>query len=364
MASKDPIPFKDAICEQQFRKLAATLKSINTDVDEHVFLSTALDGLDDLTLMQRVRRASEAIAQATKDYDSALLLLVEAAPRLSKGFMSFIAPDYVGQYGRHDFERSMAALKFFTPFGTSEFAVREFLRDDTPRALEIMKTWSLDCHAAVRRLASEGCRPRLPWSFRLAEIEASPELAAPILENLHNDSSLYVRRSVANHLNDITKTHPEWVLERVALWDSNNPQTRWIIRQALRTLIKQGNNKALAIMGADAAPEITAHEFSLSPAQLSLGESLTLFADLSSTSTSTQKLIVDYRLHYVRQNGTTSRKVFKLKELILAPGERIRFSRKQQIRDFTTRKHYPGKHQAELIMNGEVVASAFFELRC
>ncbi|MCH7273282.1 DNA alkylation repair protein [Burkholderia gladioli] len=363
-----PVLLKDSMGERQFRSLLSTLKLIERSFDTRRFLAVALDGLDELSLMARVRRASLAIeagAQALPGgYDTVLTLLAEAAPHLGGGFLSLVAPDYVGQFGRHDFDRSMAALAFFTRFGSSEFAVREFLRDDPRRALATLRDWSRHEDQAVRRLASEGSRPRLPWSFRLREIEADPALAAPILDNLRADPSDYVRRSVANHLNDVTKLHPDWVLERAAAWGVADAGTRWIVRHALRTLVKRGDARALALLGASGAARIEAVPFAVTPARIELGETVTLAAELVSTAPDVQRLVVDYRIGYVKKNGSTAHKVFKLRELTLAPGQRIDIVRSQRIRDFTTRTHYAGRHGVELIVNGAVVAQAHFDLAC
>jgi 3-methyladenine DNA glycosylase AlkC len=352
--------------ERQFRALSAVLHSIEPAFDEPVFLATAFDGLEHLTLMERVRRASGAIDAGSRGlragYDAVLALLMQAAPLLGKGFVSLVAPDYVGQYGRHAFERSMDALKYLTPFGSSEFAVREFLRDDTHRALAIMETWSTDSDDAVRRLASEGSRPRLPWSFRLGDIEGDPSLAAPILDSLSADPSAYVRKSVANHLNDVTKMHAAWVLERVGQWDGDNHHTRWIVRHGLRTLVKQGNKQALAILGAGGAPELVLEAFSVTPQRIVIGDTITLSCKLSSAVKAAQRLVVDYRIRYVKRNGATAARVFKLKELTLEPCQHISLSHTQHIRDFTTRTHYAGRHVVELIVNGDVVANSFFHL--
>ncbi|WP_051078719.1 DNA alkylation repair protein [Burkholderia gladioli] len=363
-----PVLLKDSMGERQFRSLLSTLKLIERSFDTRRFLAVALDGLDELSLMARVRRASLAIeagAQALPGgYDTVLTLLAEAAPHLGGGFLAMVAPDYVGQFGRHDFDRSMAALAFFTLFGSSEFAVREFLRDDPRRALATLRDWSRHEDQAVRRLASEGSRPRLPWSFRLREIEADPALAAPILDNLRADPSDYVRRSVANHLNDVTKLHPDWVLERAAAWGVDDAGTRWIVRHALRTLVKRGDARALALLGASGAARIEAVPFAVTPARIELGETVTLAAELVSTAPDAQRLVVDYRIGYVKKNGSTAHKVFKLRELTLAPGQRIDIVRSQRIRDFTTRTHYAGRHGVELIVNGAVVAQAHFDLAC
>ena len=186
------------------------------------------------------------------NYHAALDRLRALAPRIDKAFVTLVLPDFVGCSGLDHFDASMAALKFFTPFGSSEFAIREFLRRDLKRTLGVMLQWSLDKDEHVRRLASGGCRPRLPWSFRLAALTADPTPVLPILENLKTDPGLYVRKSVANHLNDMTKTHPESVLELLRGWPLENPPTAWIARHALRTLIKSGHPAALHLIGATA----------------------------------------------------------------------------------------------------------------
>ncbi|WP_454719831.1 MULTISPECIES: DNA alkylation repair protein [Cupriavidus] len=365
MTNTAATPLKLAMDAPRFRQLAKHLRAVAPGFDDKTFLSAALGGLEDLTLMERVRRASAAIhAACPAGFDDTLRMLTAAAPRIGGGFMSLVPPDYVGQYGRHAFDTAMAALKFFTPFGTSEFAVREFLRDDLPRALAIMETWSTDSSDAVRRLASEGSRPRLPWSFRLAGIDANPSLTAKILDNLRADESLYVRKSVANHLNDLTKTHPEWVLDRVQAWPAGNPRTAWIVKQALRTLIKQGHPRALAAIGAGAAPLVRVDRFAVTPDRIALGEAITLSFDLISTSPAPQRLVVDYRIGYVKKSGATAAKVFKLKTLSLPGGQRVSVRRSQPIRDFTTRTHYPGRHAVELVVNGQCMASGFFDLDC
>jgi 3-methyladenine DNA glycosylase AlkC len=258
----------------------------------------------------------------------------------------------------------MDALKFFTAFGSSEFAVREFLRKDLKRALAIMKVWSRDDSDAVRRLASEGSRPRLPWSFRLDAILADPSLAAPILENLRSDASLYVRKSVANHLNDVTKSHPEWVLDRLATWPIENAHTAWIAKRALRSLIKAGNGRALAVIGAGGVPDVKVSKFAVTPRQVTLGERVTLSFDLASKCPESQRLVIDYRMHYVKKSGVTAAKVFKLKELTLDGGQKVAIERTQNIRDFTTRVHYAGRHDVEILVNGVCLAKGHFDLSC
>lgn len=347
----------------RFRHIARELAKIHPGFDEEAFLKLCLKDLNSLSLMQRLRRMTESLhATLPSDYRRTLDILKDLAPRIDHSFVTLVLPDYIGQYGHDDFEASMDALKFFTVFGSSEFAIREFLKRDLKRTLTVMKKWSLDESEAVRRLACEGCRPRLPWSFRLDALVADPSPVAPILENLKADPALYVRKSVANHLNDITKDHPEWVLNRIEGWSLDNPRTAWIARQALRTLIKQGDPRALAVIGAGGKPEVTVLEFSVSPSRIQLGSRTRFSLKLQSTSDQSQRLVVDYAVHYVKKNGSASAKVFKWKELTLAAGETVSLSREQMIRDFTTRVHHAGHHVVEVLINGESLAKSGFDL--
>lgn len=363
LAASPTAALKEMFNEERFRQIAAEMVAIYPAFDSVRFLELSLPGLEPLTLMQRMRRMSESLAATLPpDYREAIAILRRLAPRINHNFVSIVLPDYVGLYGLDDFDFSMEALKYFTTFGSSEFAVREFLRHDLARGLAIMEQWSRDENEHVRRLASEGCRPRLPWSFRLDALITDPSPVAPILENLKADPSLYVRKSVANHLNDITKDHPEWVLERIARWPLENPHTAWIAKRALRTLIKKGDPRALAVIGAGEKAQVTLHEFTVQPRTIKLGASITLSLRLESTAADPQRLVVDYTIHYVKKSGGTSPKVFKLKEFTLEPGASVVLSRRQSIRNFTTRVHYPGRHEVEVMVNGETLARDYFDL--
>jgi len=350
----------DAAC---FREIAKELADIHNGFDSKRFLSLALADLEPLSLMQRLRRMTEGLhATLPANYRKTLGILRKLAPRIKRSFVTLVLPDYVALYGLEDFDTSMEALKFFTPFGSAEFGVRYFLRQDQPRTLAMMEEWSKDEDEHVRRLASEGSRPRLPWSFRLEPLVADPSPTLGILENLKADPSLYVRKSVANHLNDITKDHPTWVLDRLESWPLDNKHTAWIARHALRTLIKKGDQRALAVIGAGAKPEVVVHDLGVSPRDIKLGNAIQLAFKVESKAKREQRLVVDYIVHYVKKSGETSGKVFKLKELTLGAGETISVTRKQSIQDFTTRVHHPGRHDVEIVINGVSVAKDFFVL--
>ncbi|MDR0902032.1 MAG: DNA alkylation repair protein [Opitutaceae bacterium] len=365
-ATKNPA-LKDTLFDAgRFQIVARETARLAPRFDAEKFLAISLDGLARLSLMQRLRRMTEALrATLPQDYRKALGILKKLAPKIGPGFVALTWPDYVAQHGRGrcDFDVSMDALKFFTTFGSSEFAVREFLRRDLRRSLAVMETWSRDTDEAVRRLASEGCRPRLPWSFRLEELVADPSPVAPILENLRADPSLYVRKSVGNHLNDITKDHPEWVLRRVGGWPLENPRTAWIVRRALRTLIKKGDRRALAVIGAGEKPRVRVGGFRVEPREVRLGGRVAFSFRLESVARKEQRLVVDYAVHYVRKNGGTSAKVFKLKELALAAGASVEITKSQRIQNFTTRAHHPGRHAIDVLVNGERLAGGWFDLQ-
>lgn len=359
-----PAPaLKEIFNTERLQHIASEMTAIYPPFEARRFLKLAQSGLADLSVMQRMARVSECLhAVLPLDYEASLQVLRALAPRLNSGFVSMCLPHYVASYGAHAFDQSMDALKYFTAFGSSEFAIRHFLRSDLKRSLKLMHAWSLDDNEHVRRLASEGCRPRLPWSFRLEPIQADPTLAANILDNLKADTSLYVRKSVANHLNDITKDHSDWVLDLIEGWALDNRHTAWIARHALRSLIKQGNPRALAIIGAGGKPEVEIVDVKVEPPVISLGEKITLSFAVKSTVQSSQRLVIDYAIDYVKANGSTSAKVFKLKALTL-PGNAIEaVSRGQQIKELTTRRHYAGRHAVHVMVNGERLASTAFEI--
>ena len=364
MAEQAAAPaLKEIFNRERFEHIAGAMAAVSAQFDDKLFIAEATRNLDDLGIMQRMRQGAQAMQQALPPgYPEAIEALYKVAPRIGHGFAAIMLPEFVALYGRGHFALSLDALAFFTRFGSSEFAIRHFLEDDLHRTLAVMRGWAEDENEHVRRLASEGCRPRLPWAGQLKAVIADPELTWPILDALRADTSLYVRKSVANHLNDIAKDHPEWVLARLEAWPKDNANTSWIVKHALRTLIKQGEPRALALIGAGGEAKVRVEGFSVTPRKLKLGGHVLISADIVSTSLRPQQIVADYAVHYVKSGGGTSRKVFKLKQFELAPGGRQPLSIKRAIRDFTTRKHYPGTHRLELMANGRTVAEGSFEL--
>ncbi|WKV86532.1 DNA alkylation repair protein [Pseudomonas sp. B24_DOA] len=354
---------KEILNAQRLQHIADEMSAVYPAFKAKAFLKHAQEGLAELSVMQRMARVSESLhAVLPLDYEDSLHVLRELAPRLNSGFVSMCLPHYVASYGAHAFDTSMDALKYFTTFGSSEFAIRYFLRSDLERSLERMHDWTRDDNHHVRRLASEGSRPRLPWSFRLEAMQANPKLAAGILDRLKADESLYVRKSVANHLNDVTKVHPEWVLDTIEGWSLENKHTAWIAKHALRSLIKQGDVRALTVIGAGAKAEVELLDVKVEPAVVRLGEPITLSLTVKSMVAHEQRLVIDYAIEYVKANGGVSKKVFKLKTLGLVGFRTEVVRRNQVIKDFTTRKHFAGRHGVQVMVNGEVLGGAAFEV--
>ncbi|EQB00488.1 hypothetical protein L485_13185 [Sphingobium baderi LL03] len=202
----------------------------------------------------------------------------------------------------------------------------------------------------------------MPWSFHIEPLIRDPSPTAPILEALKADSSRYVRKSVANHLNDITKDNPGWALDRIRGWPRENPHVQWIARHALRSLVKAGNEDALALVGATDGAAVRIDDFAISPRKISIGEVVTLSFRAISEGDARQTIVLDYAILYVRKNDRTSRKVFKLKTLSLDGREHVRLSHRQRIENLSVRALYPGRHDIELLANGRVVGRGSFEL--
>jgi len=361
---QDAPALKDIFNAERIHHIADEAIGVFPAFNRKRFLALTLNRLNDLSLMARLRLVAESLhAVLPGDYCANLSVLRDLAPRLNNGFVTMALPEYVALYGADDFSASMEALKFFTTFGSSEFAIRHFLRRDFSRTLLVMTAWSQDENEHVRRLASEGSRPRLPWSFLLPQLVFDPSPLAPILDNLKADPSPYVRRSVANCLNDITKDNPEWALKRIENWPLEEKATAWIAKHALRSLIKKGDRRALAVIGAGETAEVTLHGLKVTPKATMLGERITISFELRSTSDSTQRLVVDYAIHYVKSSGAISAKVFKLKTLTLHGRSSARLSKTQLIANFTTRTHYAGRHDIDIFVNGQMYGRTSFDLQ-
>jgi 3-methyladenine DNA glycosylase AlkC len=221
--------------------------------------------------------------------------------------------------------------------------------------------WSTDKNVHVRRLSSEGCRPRLPWGLKLEQFVKDPAPILPILENLKADKELYARKSVANNLNDISKDHPQLVLKIAKKWYGNNEHTDWIVKHALRGLLKKGNKEALQLFGHHDAEGWQADNLKLSRTMLKIGDTLSFTFEITNASSVAKKCRIEYAVEYFKAKNKTSKKVFHFAKKELAPGKHT-FTTTQRFQDFTTRKHYTGPHAIYILVNGEEKATASFKV--
>ncbi|MFF3564744.1 DNA alkylation repair protein [Streptomyces sp. NPDC002574] len=261
------------------------------------------------------------------------------------------------------FESALALLADLTPRLTAEFAIRRVLVADLDRALAVVEPWVRHPDEHVRRLATEGTRPRLPWAIRVPEILARPQATLRILDALYRDPSEYVRRSVANHVNDISHADPDLAVDVVTRWaaapDDHTPR---LVRHALRTAVKKGHPGALALLGFEPAADVALTGLELAAGRVTVGEELTFTFHLENTGDTPAKLAIDYVIHYQKANGRTAPKVFKLTTRTLEAGERLSISRRHSFKRISTRVLHPGSHLLELQINGVAQGKAGFDL--
>lgn len=319
----------------------------------------------DKELKERVRHISNTLHYfLSDDFPIAAKQVVRISNELllttrEQNFASIFLPDYIEVFGLDHPQASLEALGEVTKLVSAEFAVRPFILRYPDIAFRWLHRWSRSEHSSVRRLSSEGCRPRLPWAQALHSLKKDPAPILPILERLKEDPSEYVRRSVANNLNDIGKDHPELILRLAREWAGKHPHTDWIVRHGCRSLLKKGDVKALSLFGFKAESKARVKDL-LHSKKVVIGDSLDFRFSFVNTDKVPAPFRLEYAIDYITSTGKTSRKVFKLKEGVFSPGEAVDIRRKQSFRDFTTRKHYRGKHRLTILANGRKLAASEF----
>ncbi|MEM9635141.1 MAG: DNA alkylation repair protein [Pseudomonadota bacterium] len=369
-------PFKNKISPDLVQCLGMHIERHLEGFDRQSYEAAILAELSNLELKQRARLIADETARILPDpLDGKFHVLRsvlhplenEGVDRSSdeqgiRGWGMMPLGMIVADHGLEDFEKSFALLKEMTKRATAEFEVRPFLDKDQDRALSIMTPWVNDPSVHVRRLVSEGTRPRLPWGMRLKQLVEDPTPTLPLLEALKDDPEDYVRRSVANHLNDIAKDHPDLVAEIAARWLKDADKNRdKLVRHACRSLIKQGHSATLKAFGLN-PPEIALKGPEVTTGTVQYGNSLDFQIEMKSTSSEAQSLVLDYLIHFKKANGTLSPKVFKWTKVKLAPGETVTLSRKHPIRPITTRVYYGGTQAVSLRINGQDFGYSEFEL--
>ncbi|HBH1340672.1 TPA: DNA alkylation repair protein [Clostridioides difficile] len=356
-----PELLKNMYNRESLYEVAVAIQSVYNSFKVDEFIKSTMDETwNNLELKARCRKISMSLGMyLPEDYNEALSILEKSVTGF---YFAFFFPDFVEVYGQDDinWDLSISALERNTEYWSSEFAVRAFIIKDEERMMAQMRKWSKHKSEHVRRLASEGCRPQLPWGQAISKFKKDLTPVLPILEQLKTDTSTYVQKSVANNLNDISKTHPDLVISIAKDWYGKNKSTNWIVKHGCRTLLKKGNRDVLAIFGYDDTTSINLQDFTLETTSISIGEDLTFsFNILAKKATKTR---LEYGIDYMKSNGKRNRKIFKISEVSLKENEKKSYMKKHSFADVSVRRHYPGIHSITIIINGVEKGKLDFEL--
>jgi 3-methyladenine DNA glycosylase AlkC len=359
----DRLLLKDLIDEPSVTALAAAVAAVYPAMQPNRIVAQVFDeGWHDRELKQRIRRVAVVLCHhLPTDYPAALELLRRAAARVDGlGFTAMAFNDFVEAYGLDHPDISLAALEQFTILASAEFAVRPFIERYPELVYARLLTWARHEDWRVRRLASEGSRPRLPWGMGLPSLKFDPSPIVPILSALRKDPREDVRRSVANSLNDVSKDHPDVVVELLSSWQDGSNEMDALTRHALRTLLKNGHPGALDLSGFSPQPAVVIRQAKVEPPSVQIGGAVHLSFEVVATGPAPQRLMIDFAVVFQNVSGTGSRKVFKGKVVELAGGEHIAMRRKISLQPMSTRAILPGPHVVEVQINGRVLGRLGF----
>jgi len=371
-----PELFRNYVSEKSVTELAKRISTVFTEFRSKQFCAEILPFPQELSLTNRLSLVSTTLDTfLPQDFETASGILVDSlGPELdsvaddpagneydsNRGFIVMALTEFISRNGVDHLEISMNALKEMTKRFSSEGSIRVFLIHYPEQSLEWYHRWANDANVHVRRLVSESTRPRLPWTQQLPQFIKDPHPVFELLEKLKNDAHLYVRRSVANNLNDISKDNPQLVLDTLSRWSSDqSKEMKWLIKHALRTLEKKGNPQALEILGYSPTIALTVDSFALNSPVVTFGTALEFTLSLSSETN--EKLLIDYIVYHQKANGTITPKVFKWTKRVISNGT-LTLSKKHLFKEISTRKYYAGHHEIHIQINGKIFAKADFEL--
>jgi len=359
-------PFKNMYTRELIGKLATEIKSVCDAFLTDEFIQFIMDETwVNLELKARTNKIAAGLRKyLPQDYKAAIAIIDKVIVNYGtwlEGF-GFFFTTFVELYGveEGDWDISIDAMARYTRHASAEFAVRPFIINHQDRMMAQMFEWSKNECAHIRRLSSEGCRPLLPWGQVLVNLKNDPSPILPILEQLKADPDLYVRKSVANNLNDISKNHPDLVAKLAKEWYGKVEFTNWIVKHGCRTLLKKGNRDVLAIFGLDDAESVQVGNLALAQKSISIGEAITFSFTIQAKKDVKTRL--EYAVDYVKASGKRSRKIFQISEISLKEGESKNYTRKHSFADVSIRKHYAGTHSITLIVNGTERGTVDFEL--
>ena len=355
--------------------LATLFQDSDSSFDAQGFVRETMKQLTKLELKERIVHIAAVLENhLATDFRTAAKQIEQALPppldptKTDDDFGDFIfAPlgEFVVRNGleKKHLKLSLRTLKAITQRFSMEDAIRSFINEHTDATLRELEKWSTDKNYHVRRLVSEGTRPKLPWSKRLT-IDVTVPL--PLLDSLHADPTRYVTRSVSNHLNDIAKSHPDLVIQSLKRWrdlaEQRNGELKWMNRHACRTLVKQADPDALKFLGFRTNPKIEVSEFTIANPVVSRGQAIELEFEVQAMRD--EELMIDYVIDFVKANGSHSPKVHKLKQIRINKGQRQRVKKRHPLpANATTFTLYPGTHHVTLQINGKPYGTQSFELQ-
>ncbi|MES2882662.1 MAG: DNA alkylation repair protein, partial [Bacteroidota bacterium] len=318
-----PEPLKNIYTTAFFNQFSKAAKQVLPQFDQKKFLAQVIDeDWETKELKQRMRHIASVLKEHLPgNYKKEIAFIISIINQLKRtnvkpGFEYLFLPDFIEQYGLDDLKTSLAAIETITQFISCEFAIRPLLIKYPGEVMKQMLVWSKHPDHHVRRFSSEGCRPRLPWAMAIPQLKKDPSTILPILENLKNDESLFVRKSVANNLNDIAKDHPAVVFQLVKSWKGASENTDWIIRHGCRTLLKKADENIYSLFQLNGNAKCKVHELKLDKGDLKIGDRLGFSFVLQATNKEPAKLRVEYAVYYIKANGKQSRKLFQITEKV------------------------------------------------
>lgn len=365
-----PEPLKNMYNQEFFRVLTNALKEVLPNFNTTSFLDSVYDNeWESKELKQRMRHVAVVLKNhLSNDYKSNTTTIIKLVNYFDKKGITentiefMFLPDFIEIYGLEDYNTSIKTIERVTQFTSCEFAVRPFILQYEKEMLLQLKEWSLHKHHMVRRLATEGCRPRLPWAMAIPSFKKNPSPILPILEQLKNDKAETVRRSVANNLNDISKDHPNVVVQLAKKWIGKNKETDWLVKHACRTLLKQGNSDVLELFGFGFVDDLKVEQLNILTPTVNIGEFLEFEFNLKNTSNTSSKIRLEYAVYYQKANGSLSKKVYKISEKEYEANSITKINRRQSFKVITTRRLHVGLHQLAIILNGKEFDSINFQL--
>ena len=347
------------------RTLAADVRRTHVHFPARAFVKQACNGLEDLELLDRGKHIARALAaHLPKPYPAAVdVLLRSLGPEHATDELvgAGMAPFYylphvlfVAEYGLDAFEVSMQAQYELTKRFSAESSIRAYIAKYPERTFDVLRDWARDRNPHVRRLVSEGTRLRLPWAMRVAWLDANPERVLELLELLKDDPTTLVRRSVANNLNDLGKVRPDLLARTCASWLRDaSAERRALVEHALRSAVKRGDPEALRLLGYGTAASVALGRVLITPARVSIGDRVSIGFVVRSRARTAQDLLIDVAVHFVKSNGRTAPKVFKLTRVALKPKAVIELHTSVSLAVHTIRKPRPGRHAVDVIINGK-----------